>query len=337
VCQEQKRYVFAFVQRQVYHAEVERNTVRAEIWLVLDDGAEVHLEPSDCVAQNDTHHAWHTGDILIITIVALSEGTNVANRLDGKVAIVTGGSSGIGEATAHLFVQEGAKVAIMARREKEGMAVQNAIRAEGGDALFIQCDVADRRAVDTAVTKTIDTYGRLNILFNNAGSGIRENFPEETDEGWDQVIQVNLTGTFYMCRAAWNHLIAAGGGAIINMSSTAAVGGFSPTLADMAKAVPSASYYASKAGVDAFTRYIAGMGARHNIRVNCVRPGQILTPLVNVDGEHRYKPLFDIVQMLEGTGYPIDVANAVLFLASEESRFITGEFIHIDGGMPIKL
>jgi NAD(P)-dependent dehydrogenase (short-subunit alcohol dehydrogenase family) len=226
---------------------------------------------------------------------------------------------------------------IMARREEKGLAVQHAIREEGGDALFIPCDVADRSVVDTAVAKTIEAYGRLNILFNNAGGGVRENFPEETDEGWDRVIQVNLTGTFYLCRAAWKHLVAAGSGAIINMSSTAAVMGFSPTLVDMAKAVPPASYFASKAGVEAFTRYIAGMGARHNIRVNCVRPGQILTPLAKVDGEHRYKTLFDIVQVLEGTGYPIDVANAVLFLASGESRFITGEFIHIDGGMPIKL
>ena len=261
----------------------------------------------------------------------------MANRLDGKVAIITGGSSGIGEATSHLFAEEGAQVVLMARGEEKGIAVQDAIRAEGGDATIVPCVVSDRLSVDAAVAKAVEAYGRLDILFNNAGGGVREIFPDESDESWDRVIRSNLTGTFYMCRAAWGHLVAAGGGAIINMSSTSAVMGFSPALFDAIQAVPSASYFAAKAGVEAFTRFTAGAGARHGIRVNCVRPGQILTPLVDVDGEHRYKPLFDRVQMLEGTGHPIDVANAALFLASQESRFITGEFIHVDGGMPMKL
>ena len=130
----------------------------------------------------------------------------MANRLDGRVAIITGGSSGIGEATARLFAQEGAQVVIMARGEERGIAVQNRIRAKGGNALFIPCDVADRHAVDAAVTKTIEAYGRLNILFNNAGGGIRENFPEETDDGWARVIQANLTRTFYARRMGCSHV-----------------------------------------------------------------------------------------------------------------------------------
>ena len=130
----------------------------------------------------------------------------MANRLDGRVAIITGGSSGIGEATARLFAQEGAQVVIMARGEERGIAVQNRIRAKGGNALFIPCDVADRHAVDAAVTKTIEAYGRLNILFNNAGGGIRENFPEEKDDGWARVIQVNLARTFYARRMGCSHV-----------------------------------------------------------------------------------------------------------------------------------
>ena len=260
-------------------------------------------------------------------------------RLEGKVAIVTGGNSGIGEATAHLFAKEGAKVAIMARREEQGQQVQDAIRQEGGDATFISCDVMDRKAVDSAVEKAISTYGGANVLFNNAGFGAGQNFPDEDDEGWDRVIKVNLNGTFYMSRAVWPHLIEAGGGAIVNMSSIAAVIGFSKNMYDISGGVPSSSYYVAKAGVDAFTRYTASMGGQHKIRVNCVRPGQIITPGATrgTMEDHVFKAMFDLTQILDGPGHPIDVANVVLFLASDDARFVTGEIINIDGGTPRKL
>ena len=262
----------------------------------------------------------------------------MSGRLEGKVAIVTGGNSGIGEATAHLFAKEGAKVAIMARREEQGLKVQEAIRQEGGEATYISCDVMDRKAVDSAVEKAIATFGAINTLFNNAGFGAGQNFPDEDDESWDTVIKVNLNGTFYMSRAVWPHLIEAGGGAIVNMSSIAAVIGFSKNMYDITGRVPSSSYYVAKAGIDAFTRYTAGMGGQHKIRVNCVRPGQIITPGATGGGEdHVFKSMFDLTQILQGPGYPIDVANVVLFLASDEARFITGEIINIDGGTPRKL
>ena len=259
-------------------------------------------------------------------------------RLEGKVAIVTGGNSGIGEATAHLLAREGAKVAIMARRGEQGLKVQEAIHSEGGDATFIRCDVSDRNAVDLAVEETVSKYGTVNILFNNAGTGVGENFPNEEDEGWERVIAVNLSGVFYMSRAVWPHMIEAGGGAIVNNSSIAAVIGFSKNMYDITGRAPSASYYVSKAGVDAFTRYTASMGGQHNIRVNCVRPGQILTPMGTGGREHHsFKPAFDMFQILDGPGYPVDVANMVLFLVSEDARFVTGEIINIDGGTPRKL
>ena len=262
----------------------------------------------------------------------------MAGRLDGKVAIITGGNSGIGEATAHLFAKEGAKVAIMARREDEGRKVQDAIRSEGGDATFIRCDVMERSIVDSAVDKALNTYGTVDILFNNAGFGGGQNFPDEDDELWDTVLRVNLNGTFYMSRAVWPHMVAAGGGSVINMSSVAAVVGFSKSMYDITGRVPSSSYYVAKAGVDAFTRYTASIGGKDNIRVNCVRPGQVITPGATGGGEeHVFKAMFDFTQILDGPGYPIDVANLVLFLASDDARFITGEIINIDGGSPRKL
>jgi len=263
----------------------------------------------------------------------------MAGRLDGKVAIITGGNSGIGESTAHLFAKEGAKVAIMARREDEGQEVQDAIRAEGGDATFIRCDVMDRPLVDSAVEQAVATYGTVDVLFNNAGFGGGQNFPDEDDENWDTVLKVNLNGTFYMSRAVWPHLVSAGGGSVINMSSIAAVIGFSKNMYDLSgRGVPSSSYYVAKAGIDAFTRYCAGRGGEHNIRVNCVRPGQIITPgATGGTDTHVFKAVFDATQILDGPGLPEDVANVVLFLASSDARFLTGEIINIDGGTPRKL
>ncbi len=262
----------------------------------------------------------------------------MSKKLEGKVAIITGGNSGIGEATAHLLAKEGARVALMARRVEQGLKVQDSINSEGGEATFIRCDVSNRRNVDSAVGEAVSKYGTVNILFNNAGATAIENFPNEEDEGWDRIIGINLSGTFYISRAVWPHMIKAGGGVIVNNSSIASVIGFSKNMYDLTGRMPPSSYYASKAGVEAFTRYIASMGGQHNIRVNCVRPGQVLTPMATGGGPHHfYKPIFDITQILEGPGYPEDVANLVLFLVSDESRFITGEMINIDGGTTRKL
>ena len=259
-------------------------------------------------------------------------------KLNGEVAIVTGGNSGIGEATVRRFAREGAKVAIMARREREGAAVLDSVIADGGEAIFVPCDVADRARVDAAVQAVIDEWGRVDVLFNNAGGGGPGNFPDEADDVWNRVIAVNLTGAFYMSRAVWGHMAAGGGGRIVNMSSVAAQRGFSKKMYDLVGRGPSASYYAAKAGVDALTRYMAGMGGQHNIRVNGVRPGQIITPAVDTGGgHHSLEAMFDFIQILDTKGYPEDVANTVMFLVSDEARFLTGEIINVDGGMPGKL
>lgn len=267
----------------------------------------------------------------------------MANRLDGKVAIITGGNSGIGEGTAHLFAGEGARVILMARREEQGRAVEAAIRDDGGEATFIACDVGDEASVDSAVTEAAKTYGAIHILFNNAGGGGRGHFPDESTEEFSRVINVNLNGTFYVSRAVWPHLVEAGGGAVVNMSSLAAQRGASPRMHEQFGST-SSSYWAAKAGVDALTRYMAGVGGAHNIRVNGIRPGQIMTPgatrgtLTDPDGgHHAFEKLFNLMQIVEGPGYPEDVANLVLFLVSDESRFITSEIINIDGGVAAKI
>ena len=265
------------------------------------------------------------------------------SRFASQVVIITGGNSGIGAGTAERFAREGARVALLARRETLGREVQQAIREAGHDATFIPCDVSDVSSVQRAVAEVVATYGQLDILFNNAGGGSGGNFPDETTADWNRVLDINLTGTFYMSRAAWPHLVASGGGAVVNMSSLSAQRGFSPHMHDEFGAVAS-SYFAAKAGVEALTRYMAGIGGKHNIRVNAVRPGQIMTlsatrgTLHDPDGGHHInEKMFNHAQIVPGPGYVDDVANLVLFLSCDQSRFITGEIINVDGGVAAKI
>ena len=263
----------------------------------------------------------------------------MSGKLEDKIAVVTGGNSGIGEATVHAYAREGASVVIMARRTDQGLEVRDVVRSQGGTAEFISCDVSKPDEIRDAVEKTVDMFGTVDVLFNNAGVAGPENFPNESLEQWTYILDVNLNGVFNMCNEVWPLMVKAGGGNIVNMSSGASTFGFSEHIFNTTGRMPPAAYSVAKAGVDAFTRYSASKGGKFNIRVNGVRPGQILTPMTNREGkgEHGLKKFFDVLQILEGTGYPDDIANAVLFLSCNDSRFITGEIMNIDGGLPSKL
>ena len=208
-----------------------------------------------------------------------------------------------------------------------GRAVEAAIRAEGGEVTFIACDIGNADMVEAAVAEAAKTYGPISILFNNAGGGGGGGFPDSTNEEWTRVIDPDLTGMFYVSRAVWPHIVAAGGGAVVNMSSLAAQQFFTPRRHKELGAA-SLSYYAAKSGIDGLTRYMAGVGGAHNIRVNGVRPG-----LMNRDRQAGAGGRVRDDQIIPGPGYGEDVAYLVLFLACDESRFITAQTINVDGGV----
>ena len=250
-------------------------------------------------------------------------------RLEGKVAIVTGATAGMGRAAAELFAQEGAKVVLCGRRQQLGDEIVGVIKGRGGEATFVTADVSKAEDVKRVVDTAVNSYGRLDVLFNNAGinehaSGDPDQEPEEV---WDRIIGVNLKGTFLGIKYAVPEMRKAGGGSIINNSSV------NDVQADM---VSMSSYHASKGGVTAMTRKAAVMHAADNIRVNAVNPGPIATEMVDITWDMLSDP--DIIserktkQPLRRMGHPMDVAYAALYFASDESAFVTGANLLIDGG-----
>jgi NAD(P)-dependent dehydrogenase (short-subunit alcohol dehydrogenase family) len=248
----------------------------------------------------------------------------MADGLKDKVAIVTGGTSGIGRETALLFAEAGAKVVVAGRREVEGNDVVNAIRNGGGDAIFVKTDVSKAADVQALVQKTIEKYGCLDTAFNNAG--IEGNWMPMTDlseEEFDRVIGTNLKGVWLCLKYEIPQMLKAGGGTIVNMSSVAGLMG-----------TPAAAPYgASKHGVIALTRTAALECATRKIRVNAVCPAVIQSPM-----EQRLFGAPEAQKMLLGM-HPIgrfgtarEVAEAVLWLASAKSSFMTGHYIVLDGG-----
>ena len=207
--------------------------------------------------------------------------------------------------------------------------VEDDVRKAGGEAAFIACDVTDSAAVNAAVEQTVERFGRLDVVVNNAGGAFRGLFPDESDESWLNTIALNLNGTFFMCRAAWPHLVAAGGGSIVNVTTLSAVAGVGRDQRELMGGQPPLSYTASKAGVEGLTVFLAGVGGTEGIRVNAVRPGRILTSRYEqLMGEGGiFWPYYKVNQMLKQHGRSEDVANAILFLASDEAKFITAEIL----------
>ena len=248
-------------------------------------------------------------------------------RLRDKVALITGGTSGIGEATALLFAREGAKVVITGRNEKRGREVVNRVASEGGQAKFVQIDVRLSEDCKRAVEATIDTYTRLDILFNNAGVFFAHNVLDCTEEEWDLQIDVNLKGTFLMSKYALPGMIAQGGGVIVNNSS-----GWGLVGGDKAVA-----YCASKGGVVLLTKAMAIDHGREGIRVNCICPGDVETPMLPEDARFRGLKWEEYIagcanRPMGRVGTADEIAKVALFLASDDSSFMTGAAIAVDGG-----
>jgi NAD(P)-dependent dehydrogenase (short-subunit alcohol dehydrogenase family) len=248
-------------------------------------------------------------------------------RLEDKVALITGGTSGIGEAAAMLFAKEGAKVAITGRNEKRGHAVAARIMNDGGKAIFIHADVRRAEECSHAVEETLRVFGGLNILFNNAGVFYPHTTLDCTEEEWDLQMDINLKGTFLMSKAALPHMIEQGRGVIINNSSGWGIGGGDAAVA----------YCASKGGVVLLTKAMAIDHGRQGIRVNCICPGDVDTPMLPEDARLRGLKWEDYLagcsdRPLGRIGTTDEIAKAALFLASDDSSFMTGAALVVDGG-----
>ncbi|MBT4513163.1 MAG: SDR family oxidoreductase [Chloroflexi bacterium] len=241
-------------------------------------------------------------------------------KLDGKVALITGAGSGIGRASAILLAKEGAKVGVADYVPAGGEETVNMINNEGGEAAFIQTNVAKAEEVDRMVQTTVDTHGGLDILFGNAGiNAVTRAFTADLSiEDWDTVIDINLKGVFLCAKYAIPHMLKAGGGSIINTASTNG----------LRAATTIAPYCASKAGVINLTRVIAAEYGQQGIRANAICPGLIETGMTA-----ELVPYFDFSFIAQGrSGKPEEVAQTVLFLASDDSSYLTGAAISVDGG-----
>lgn len=249
-------------------------------------------------------------------------------RLKGKTAIITGGNSGVGESTAKLFAKEGARIVISARRKEQLEQVALSIREQGGEVLPVVCDISQPLEVKSLVEHTIRVYGQIDILVNNAGvleEGLKP-VDRVLDEDLDKVIAINEKGTIYCLREVTNYMSKAKSGSIINVASVAGVMGCG-----------GAAYVASKAAINGITRHTALRFAGTGIRCNAVCPGNIITPMtMNTIPEALDTDMFAAMakhsDLRVQSCMPEDVANIILFLASDESRAITGQCIVSDFG-----
>jgi len=249
-------------------------------------------------------------------------------KLQGKVSIITGATKGIGLACAQEFAQEGAKVVLSGRTESLGEAAAEDIRAGGGNALFVACDVSQKDQVDALVQATVDRYGRIDVVVNNAGVNHSARFFDISEEDWDWVMSVDLKGTFLLSQAAARVMVEQGiPGVIVNLSSVMAV----LALADQ---VP---YCAAKGGVNQLTKALALALAEYGIRVNAIGPGPVMTELMqrvvhNKEKEAELLSRLPIGRIAECR----EIARVAVFLASDDSSYFTGQCIYPDGGRMIQ-
>jgi NAD(P)-dependent dehydrogenase (short-subunit alcohol dehydrogenase family) len=256
-------------------------------------------------------------------------------RLEGRAAFITGAGAGIARAAAELFAREGAAVALIEIDEKTGEAAEESLRAQGRRARFIPTDIAQEASVEAAAAAAVREFGKLDVLFNCAGGSVVEDSlvtDVDLDDVWQRTMGTNLRGMMLCCRHVIPRIIAAGGGTVVNMSSGAALRGASPLHV----------YTASKGAIVSLTRALAGAYVKHNVRVNAICAGRIQTERnvvkYGADGMgggaivDRQPAAERVKDYPLWVGQPIDIANIALFLASEESRMITGAAIPADGG-----
>ncbi|HLO54832.1 MAG TPA: 3-oxoacyl-[acyl-carrier-protein] reductase [Saprospiraceae bacterium] len=244
--------------------------------------------------------------------------------LEGKVAIVTGGSAGIGKATVLKFVAEGAKVAVWDINEERGLELETTLNKEGHNITFYMVNTADESQINEAAIKVINDFGKIDILVNNAGITKDSSLLKMTTEQWNQVIDINLTGVFLCTKAVAPHMVTNGYGRIMNASSVVGLyGNFGQT-----------NYAATKAGVIAMTQTWAKELGRKGINVNAVAPGFILTEMVQAMPEAVLAKMSEKVP-LNRLGKPEDIANIYAFLASDQADYINGTTISVDGGITL--
>jgi len=252
-------------------------------------------------------------------------------RLRNKVALITGVASGMGRQAALTFAREGAKVIGCDVNEAAGTTTLDAVRRAGGEMLFVRGDVSVETDVAAVVRRGVERYAKLDILYNNAGIGPPEDglATELALEVFERVMRINVTGTFLCSKHAIPHLVRAGGGSVVNVASIAALQG--------SEVLPATAYGTSKAAVVGLTKRLAVQFARHKVRVNAVCPGPIDTPILDpyfedAEVKRRFHERIPIGRI----GTPDDVVNLCLYLASDESSFVTGSVIVIDGGVTSK-
>jgi NAD(P)-dependent dehydrogenase (short-subunit alcohol dehydrogenase family) len=259
----------------------------------------------------------------------------MAAEMIDKVAIITGGSSGIGRATALLFAQEGARVAIFDLDDVGGQQTIEEIQAVGGTASFVRTDVSVARDIEAAVKRTVEEFGRLDVIFNGAGLSGRKwgdgPTADCTEEAWDRVLAINLKSVFLGCKYAIREMVKIGGGAIVNLSSVLGLVGGDEDFATHA-------YAASKGGIVSLTRSIAAYYAPQKIRANVICPGLIATPMSRraQANEAIRARLSDLQPLTSDFGQPLDVAQAALYLASDQAKFVTGAVLTVDGGWTVR-
>ena len=245
-------------------------------------------------------------------------------RLDGKVALISGGARGQGTTETRLFVREGARVVFGDILDDEGKKIEAEIRAAGGDATYVHLNVTREEDCRAAVATAVDRYGKLDVLVNNAGILLRAKIEETTEEDWDRIMAVNAKGVFLGTKCALPAMRRAGGGSIVNISSTAGLVG-SPG--------ETAAYTATKGAVRLFTKATAIQHARDKIRCNSVHPGPIATDMIKdmLDNKSEWEQRLRRLPMGR-VGTAEEVAYGVLYLASDEASYVTGRELVIDGG-----